>query len=449
MNNKKVVLRLDEHSLSEKYDLCRITGTATVDSMIRLIDNADLKANARDAKTGSVTNAIQETLEKSPKLFPFKSKGILLASGDCKELERSRFELCFDNEFAEGVLDGGHNLLAIGIHILKKSLGEDHETEIKKIKRWPELESAWIEHRSEIDLGKIQDKFLVPIEILYPRSGEAGRKQYEDAILEIASARNNNSELSETTKANKAGFYDPLRASIDKTLEKEIEWKTNDGGRIKVQDLIALLWVPLSILDDKVLGNNRIAPATTYSSKGTCATTFNKLVEEHWISKRENGLSRIFHPGILSAIALLKDLPRLYDLLYQSLPDAYNSVSPRFGGIESVRKYEPRQNGSKNPKYLKKQPVTKYYKKSCEFDYPDGFIAPLVWALRELMEVKDGKVDWIPGINPDAFIREHLPETMKVFYGMFQMANWDSQVIGKTGACYELMCNDFRGRLPR
>ena len=452
MNSKKVVLRLDEHSLSEKYALRRITGTATVDSMIRLIDIADLKANARDAKTGGVTSAIQETLEKTPELFHFKSKGILLASGDCRELERSRFELSFDDDLAEGVLDGGHNLLAISIFLLKKSLGEERERELRKIKRWPELESAWIEHRNEIDPEKLEKKFLVPVEILFPKSGEAGRKDYEDAILDIASARNNNTELPETTKANKAGFYVSLRESIDQELEKKIEWKTNDGGRIKVQDLIALAWVPLSKLDDDVLSGNRVAPTTTYSSKGACASAFNRLVENESISRSEHGQTKVYHPGVLSAIALMKDLPRLYDLIYQLLPDAYNSVSPRFGGIDSVRKFDPKAkvgDGSKNHKYLKREPTTKYYEHPCEFDYPDGFLAPLVWALRELMEVNDGKVDSIPGINPDAFITRHLPDTMKVFYGMIQMSNWDSQVIGKTAACYELMCNDFRSRLPK
>ena len=454
MNHKKVIIRFDEYSTRTNYLLRRIEGTATVDSMIRLIDQADLEANPREAKAGSVTEAIQETLETTPELFHFKSKGLLLAAGDCKDLERNRFELSFQNGSLEGVLDGGHNLLAIATFILKKAVGEDGEKIAKKIKRWDNLMNTWIEYRNEVDQVRDKIKFLVPVEVVYPQEGPGGRSDFDNAILEVASARNNNAELTETTKANKAGFYERFREALHPSLVQEIEWKTNDGGRIKVQDLVALAWVPLSKFDDEMLMGCRIAPVTTYSSKDRCVKAFNKLVSDDAISERVNGDIRdIVHPGVRSAIALLKDLPRLYDLLYQRLPEAYNSVSPRFGGIDSVRQYqagrkEPPGNG-KNSKYLKHAPVTKFFKNACQYDYPEGFIAPLVWALRELMEVKDGKVDWIAGVNPDNFVIECLPETMKVFYGMIQMSNWDSQVIGKTAACYELMCNDFRNRLPR
>jgi len=457
MNHKKVILRFDECAISEKYPLRRLSGTMTIDSMIRLVDQADLDANPREAKAGSVTEAIQETLEKTPDLFPFKSKGLLLAAGECKELDRNRFELSFENGSLEGVLDGGHNLLAIATFLVKKAVGDDGDRFTKKIKRWDNLMEAWISYRSEIDQvkDKFNDKtrFFVPVEIVFPKDGPAGRSKFEDAILEVASARNNNAELTETTKANKSGFYDFLRDSINPSLAKEIEWKTNDGGRIKVQDLVALAWIPMSLLGDEVLAGNRVSATSTYSNKGTCVNVFNKVVASDSISEPHNGpIRKIVHPGVTSAIALMKDIPRLYDLIYQRLPEAYNNVSPRFGGIESVRVYEPARKdppGTKNSKYLKHPPMTKYFKTACKYDYPDGFIAPLVWALRELMEVKDGKVGWIPGINPDAFINKHLPETMKVFYGMIQMSNWDSQVIGKTAACYELMCNDFRGRLPK
>jgi hypothetical protein len=454
MNHKKVILRFDEYSTRSHYLLRRLEGTATVDSMIRLIDQADLEANPRDAKAGSVTDAIQETLETSPELFPFKSKGLLLAAGECRDLkERNRFELSFENGSLEGVLDGGHNLLAIGTFLLKKAVGDEGDKLAKKIKRWDDLMNAWIDHRDAIDQVKDKVKFFVPVEVVYPHEGPAGRANFDNAILEVASARNNNAELTETTKANKAGLYEFIRTSIDPSLVKEIEWKTNDGGRIKVQDLVALSWVALSKLDDETLMNNRVSGTQTYSSKGACVNAFNKLLSDDAVSRRVNcDIRELHHPGVKSAIKLMKDLPRLYDLIYKNLPDAYNSVSPRFGGIDSVRTYDPVRNQSgngKNTKYLKHPPLTKYFKSACKYDYPEGFIAPLVWALGDLMEVKDGMIDWIAGVNPDNFIQTHLAETMKVFYGMIQMSNWDSQVIGKTSACYELMSNDFRGRLPR
>jgi hypothetical protein len=77
-------------------------------------------------------------------------------------------------------------------------------------------------------------EFLTPVEVIYPQEGADGRDAFQDAVLDVARARNNNAELTEETKANKAGFYDAIRASIDPKLASQIEWKTNDGGRLEL-----------------------------------------------------------------------------------------------------------------------------------------------------------------------------------------------------------------------
>ena len=56
------------------------------------------------------------------------------------------------------------------------------------------------------------------------------------------------------------------------------------------------------------------------------------------------------------------------------------------------------------------------------------------------------KVAW--KVDPARFIRKNLSKTLKVYYGMIQMANYDPQKVGKTGACYYLAANDFGSRLP-
>src|SRR3546814_15114325 len=72
--------------------------------------SSDLEANPRAAKIGSVTNAIVESLEETPELFPFKSKGILIGTSSYEALQRNRFELTFDNPESEGILDGAHQI---------------------------------------------------------------------------------------------------------------------------------------------------------------------------------------------------------------------------------------------------------------------------------------------------------------------------------------------------
>ena len=54
--------------------------------------------------------------------FPFKTKGILLASSRYENLDRDRVRIHFDSRNIEGILDGGHNTLAIGLLILKRAL---------------------------------------------------------------------------------------------------------------------------------------------------------------------------------------------------------------------------------------------------------------------------------------------------------------------------------------
>lgn len=446
MKNTKVLLRFDEVCSRDKYELRRIEGTATPGSMIRLIDNADLKADPREAKVGEVTEAIQESLEESPELFHFKSKGILLAAGRCLPRERSRFELAFNDKDIEGVLDGGHNLLGIALFILSTAIGEDAAKVLRPVKRWEHLPPVWKGYRQKIEAVKTKFTFLTPIEVIFPQAGAEGRDRFEDAVLDVARARNNNAELTEETKANKAGFYDAIRASIDQQLVDQIEWKTNDGGRIKVRDLVALSWIALSKIDDDFPGKSDFMPVSMYRNKGACVSAFNKMMESDEISEKTKGdIRQLKHKGVKSAIAMLKDIPRLFELIYTEFPEAYNLASPGFGRVSSVFIWDPAKANQHDPKYLSSPTKTKYYQQECKYDFPDGFVMPLVWALSELMDYKDGKVFW--KTDPDKFIKKNLAKTLKVYYGMIQMAGYDPQKVGKTGACYMLAANDFNSRL--
>ena len=449
MKSHTVILKFDEACRSERYSLQRIEGTITADSMIRLIDIADLHANPREAKVGSVTEAITETLETSTDLFPFKSKGILIASANCRELERSRFELSFADEDIEGVLDGGHNMLAIALFIIRQALGEkEAKKALRSVRRWEEVSPVWTKYRSEIEDVKKDLGFFVPTEIIFPKDSAEGRDAYEGAILEIAQARNNNAQLTEETKANKAGHYDALRDALDRPLVEEVEWKTNDGGRIKARDLVALTWVPLSVLPEG-LGLSEITsfnPVNIYRNKGYCVNAFNLLMQRDEVSQKTKGdIRELTNPAVKSAIKIMREIPELFDYVYTIFPDAYNDVSPGFGRISSVRIFEPGKYNAREKKYLATPPKTKFYQRDTKFDFPEGFIAPVVWALRELLEFKEGTVVW--KTDPKKFLDGNLRKFMQVYHGFIAMANYDPQKVGKTNSTYQLACNDFKARL--
>jgi hypothetical protein len=448
MENTKVVIRFDDYCERDKYAMRRIQGTATADSLIRLIDSADLHANPREAKVGDVTDGIQETLRKMPHLFPFMSKGLLLAAGECSELERNRFELSFNHDRLEGVLDGGHNLFAIALYLIYEAAGggDTGLKAIRPVRRWQQLRPAWAEWRSTIEAKRSELRFLTPMEVIFPQHGAAGEDAFQSAILEVARARNTNAQLQEETKANQAGYYDFLRECLAPELASKVEWKTNDGGTIKVRDLIALAWIPLSALDDPALATASFNPTLIYSSKGECVKQFNSLIAKEGVSVSDSGpIVKLVHHGVKSALKLMSDMPKLYDQIYKAFPEAYNSTSARFGGIESVHIWDPKKSTSKDPKYLRKPACTPFYGQACEYDYPDPFILPIVWALRSLMVYRNGEVHW--QVEPSKFIEKNLNDALKLYYSLIKMAKWEPNILGKASGAYELLADNFANKL--
>lgn len=140
--SKSVIIRFHEFSIQQNSaPINRINGVMYGSSMVDLIDefinekySSDdmelLEANPRNPKKNNITELIIETLNEKKELFPLMSKGVLLSVSTCKPLERNRFEITFNNPKVHGILDGGHNALAIAIYILQRAGAL--ESEIKK-----------------------------------------------------------------------------------------------------------------------------------------------------------------------------------------------------------------------------------------------------------------------------------------------------------------------------
>lgn len=119
MNPNKIIIKFEQVADQPNDVIRRLTGFVQAKYLVDLIDAADLNANPRSAKVGNVTEDIIDSIKKTKDIFPFKTKGILLAVSTIpRELERKRYELEFKDSEIEGILDGGHNTLAIAIHIL-------------------------------------------------------------------------------------------------------------------------------------------------------------------------------------------------------------------------------------------------------------------------------------------------------------------------------------------
>jgi hypothetical protein len=267
-------------------------------------------------------------------------------------------------------------------------------------------------------------------------------------------ARNNNAELTEETKTNKRGHYDEIRSNLDEKLRDDVEWKTNDGGRIKVRDLVSLALIPLSKLDpgkyrlerEKYSPVEKIAngPSVIFSSKGQCVSLFNDLLEVPGVASKVKGdIIKIEDATVCSALAMMKDLPALFDLAYELLPSAYNKASPGFGRINGVKNYDPEKAKQGKVGYLRMRPKTRFYQRELEYAYGEGFIYPVLWGLSSILEVKDGKVTWLS--EPKAFLKKHLPALMKSYYALINGMDYDPAKVGKSNGAYNLAYEMFKG----
>ena len=148
MDREKILVRYDQMSEQVEGPVKRIVGFVKARNMLPLFDAADLEANPRSAKAGPVTEAIIESITETPQTFPFKTKGVLVGASDYDALDRKRFELRFENPRVEGILDGGHNMLAIGTYILSHAV--DDKKVIKSIRDWRLFKDAWEENRPAV-----------------------------------------------------------------------------------------------------------------------------------------------------------------------------------------------------------------------------------------------------------------------------------------------------------
>lgn len=445
------IIKFEQSNEQTVADILKISGFVKARNLIGLIDSLDLEANPRSSKVGPVTDAIADSIRISPEEFPFKTKGILLGASQYKRLDRGRVSVNFENLEIEGILDGGHNTLAIGLHILRQTLGD--EPRIKKVKLWADFRDLWNDSREAIrearknedaasdDFSALDLGFLVPVELLVPADPENPSvvDEFQSSLLDICAARNNNVQLRPEAKANQSGYFDKLRELLPVEIAERVEWKTNDGGTIKAADVVALAWIPLTVLeplpaDEDGKKVEAPVPQNVYRSKGDCVSRFERLMSSPAVTSDNTGQYKreLENPAILSALKVTAQLPDLYDQIYAAFPGIYNDLGGKYGRILAVKK----MNTSARPKF------SKFTHIKVDFNNPEGFIVPLVYGLQALLEVtEDGRVAW--KTEPSAFLRDHLSAVVKQFSLMMAPLQYDPQKVGKAPESYTLAINAF------
>ena len=422
-----VILKLEHSNVlltsREGKKINKIVSSISPSTLIRLVNFADNKINPRTASVNAITTSIYETLDKSPELFWYKTKGILIATKECQLLDRNRIKISFDQPIYEGIMDGGHNTFAIARFIVDKLFGV-------RFKKWDECKAYWLEHYDNI-VEKFKEveteprfQFSIPVEILYPNDSAGSLEDYYDAIAEICSARNNNIQLKETAKGNQVGCYDYLKEHLSKY---SIIWKTGDAGSIKSEDVIAMADIPLYFLQEKGLlpedGIRKFNRVNLYSQKGQCISFFNEVIKNSQFSVEEKGKFILTSPLIKSALNMTEDIMKLFDQLYINFPSLYNKNNGSFGRIVEV----------KNKKSKVRFNTTD---KDCEYLYPDGYIYPLISGVAKLMIYDDttNTIKW--KINPSSSVFNVENLNIMKYTGWIKQLDYNPQKVGKTNLMY-------------
>jgi hypothetical protein len=442
----KTIIRFDQAAEQADGPIKRIVGFVQAKNLLSLFDDATLDANPRSAKANSVVSDIIESVREAPGIFQFKTKGILLGTSDYTELDRKRYELHFNNPAYEGLLDGGHNMLALGTYLLSFVMDEK---DIKKLKLWEDMKAAWEINREAVNSIRDMFEFKLPVELLVPSDPTSDQivSEFRLALIDVCAARNNNAQLTTEAKANQRGFYEEIRKRLPKEIDGRIEWKSNDWDTddskpIKVRDIVALAWIPLTVLNEHGLLpkqtesgtqlNFSVLPQNIYRNKGELSKLFDKLMEHPEVSKAKNGPQHEMHNrAVGSAFDVLAALPGLYDKIFVEMGDAYNHKdggAGRFGKLKAVR--VPKRGKATSP----------FMHIEGDYGVPDGFVLPILYGLKALMKVEDGMVSW--STDAEAFLDRHMRSLVGAFRMPMEMAGFDPQKVAKSENSYNFMVGE-------
>lgn len=438
-----ITLPLSQGGERVTESVLQITGHCPIRNIVKLIEIEDLDANPRSAKKSDITDDILDTLENDPGMYPVLSQGITIASSDYEVLDRDfRFRVRFHNRDIEGVINGGHNLLALMKFVLGNVISSTEDIrKLRAAKNWSEAKKLFRKYHSEVntyveDPANLRD-LVVPVELLVPKDdGDWAVSEFRSKLPEIQDARNTNSQLTQSTKMNQEGLYDFLRSVVDPDYRENVEWKDNTGGPVKAPDIVQLAWIPLSVLmkrgtdvfHDRDTGKEikAVDPRDIYNSKAKFVRTFSQVMKSPDVSTQDPESQKyvIHHEGVRSALTIAGAMPGLYEAAYEAIPRIYNAGGGHYGSVGPVK--EHRKTG---------KAATKKYSQDAASDFvPNGYLIPFLNAFQALLNIEGGKVVW--KVDPFDFLHDKGDMLGGKLRAVIEDKKDNPQDVGKSGLSY-------------
>jgi len=470
--------------------LTKIIGLLSAKSLAAMMDGITLRPNPRSPNVNKITKAITHTLESDPELLQYKTKGVL-AAGKLVSNSGCHFDIDFSTPSYGGILDGGHNFLAIVRVMLIEAVRHKYPTlkkedkrirkEVEKIRSLRDLMDRWKTYglivKEMIDAleglpanAKKQDKlfrkmsFLLPVEVIVPCHGTTDN-EVREIIHEISVARNNNVQLKEVAIAQHKGSYELLKHILPDEINSRVQWKCGENQcPIAPTKIVPLALLPLKKLEEAgVLGRLAVAihanndadadaeetafpPVklmSMYTSTAGCISIYSQVIDAV-ANLNEFGGDDELLGSVLDSLAVIQDLPRVWDELECQFEELFSAA---VSGNE--KKYAELSCNSKGP--VKTETPTRFYTKQIpkgKFVSRAGFVTPLFMSMCSAFlayDVEEQKVKWL--VSPDRIIAEiampskQCKAMMHDYVSLIKTVDYDPSKFGKAPMPYEALNN--------
>ena len=446
-------LRFVEATDIEIGGIRRIVGVIKVADLISLISIATLDSNPRKPKRNDIIDSICKELRNHDYLFTYKTRGLLVGAANSIQLNSNEFRLEIEDQQIEGILDGGHNTLAIGLMILEVATGRP--TEISRIQDWKEFKQKWLENQSAIETwsksptSSTFHDMLIGVELILPMDVENSDSVdlFKRSIIDICSARNTSTPLKTSTMLGKLGLLDPLKARLLEPYLSRVQWEQNGQGVVKSDDLISMTLVPFKALLKYFPIENKSgrfmtvkAANSLYAGRTAGVKNYGELMQSNKITKRTSDYKReIFGSEIESVFDLAAQLPEIYDRIYSLFASAFDHNSDRsLMALPSIVEWNNRHRLNLRLPYSG-QPISGVF--------PEALIQPILRGLEFLIgfDLETRRLYWMR--DPISFLDSHIDEIVKPIPKAFiETYNCAPDLFGKDkhAVVYENVYSQFR-----
>jgi negative regulator of replication initiation len=307
-----------------------------------------LDANARVPnviKNRPACAEMRATLLNTPDLFQVFNGGIVCTATSVESKQEGNdhvVEVAFDDEAAQGVVNGGHTYATL-LHVLHDNSDYSEGKDLKSVlaqdgRAFPEMAGlACDDEKLAERISRARARAHVQIEFVAPVEGS-------ELLAQIARARNLSQSVEATALQNLAGKFDLMKEVLRNArpappfgpeFVDRVVWKTNQEVPEESQA------VPVKLLIHVLaLMNIRAFPAAT--------KTANEVYMRSGIVIREfgeaEGEDERFYQNLTR---LLPDFIRLYDHIYAALPEIDPAYPWADGKFENERKR--RRGGATTP----------------------------------------------------------------------------------------------------